>query len=294
MIKGKTVSLGVLSWKSPKTLEKTLISYKEQNLFSLFDENIVYFNQISDDDRELATKFSLKYEGSDDNLGFLGGMENLAKSMKSEYLLMLQNDCPIVEDFEEAKQQITKAIDLLDNGKIDIMRLRHRFKIGEGFNDVKNYLKYYPAREIDENFIVEDHPISKKDFKDSFRKVFLRFFRFIKKKHIIGRSIYIEKSPELLFPKYIKKYDDIFVVDSKVINFTEQSFLIKKDFLMYLIKYIKEHPKNRTLNGFQVPEIILNSHWWRSQHFKIGVGKGLFTHNRFDGSFRKTHRAYGL
>ncbi len=292
MINNKTISLGILSWRSPQTLEKTLKSYEAQNLFSLFDENIIYFNQISEEDKKIADKFNLKYYGDEKNLGFLGGMENLAKSMKSKYLLMLQNDCPIVEDFEETKRQITEAIQLLDNNKIDIMRLRHRFKVGEGFLDVNNYLKYYPAKKIDENFIAEEYSIPQKNFKDNFIKTILRIFRPFKKKQIIGRSVYIEESPDLLFPKYIKKYKDIFIIDSMVINFTEQSFLIKKDFLIYLINYIKKHPKNRTLNGFQVPEIILNSFWWRHQHFKIGVGKGLFTHNRFDGSFRKNHKAY--
>ncbi len=292
MINNKTISLGILSWKSPKTLEKTLTSYEKQNLFSLFDENIIYFNQISENDKKIAKKFNLQYYGNKENLGFLGGMENLAKSMKCEYLLMLQNDCPIVEDFKEAEKQITEAIQILEDNKINIMRLRHRFKVGEGFNDVENYLKYYPAVKIDKNFIEEEYSILQKNFKNNFKKNILRILRPFKKKQVIGRSIYIEESPDLLFPKYIKKYKDIFIVDSAVINFTEQSFLVKKDFLMYLINYIKKHPKKRTLNGFQVPEIILNCFWWRHQHFKIGVGKGLFTHNRFDGSFRKNHIAY--
>ena len=56
--------------------------------------------------------------------------------------------------------------------------------------------------------------------------------------------------------------------------------------MLELLDWAKAHPKRRTLNGFQVLEINLNSPWWRAQHFKVAVGEGLFTHARLDGGFR--------
>ncbi|MDR1498803.1 MAG: hypothetical protein LBS34_00755 [Rickettsiales bacterium] len=283
MIKNRTVSLGILSWKSHITLRKTLETYKRNDLFSLFDQNVIYFNEISDDDIKIANEFGLEYRGTSKNLGILGGTEELAKNMRSEYLLLLQNDCVLV-DGEDIRGQLERGIDMLSSEKVDIMRLRHRFFVGEGFSDVSNYLRYYPIRKIDENCVKERYSITDKDFKYSFKKVLRGIFRPYKKKRMIGRSVYVEKDPDQLFPKYIKKEDDVFIVDSAVINYTDQSPLIKKDFLLnVLFKYCHEHPKKtRTINGMQVQETILNSRWWRKQHYKIGVCRGLFSHERFD------------
>ena len=260
------ISLAILSWKAHDTIRKTLNSYNKENLLSLFDESFIYFNQISEEDKQLAKEYNIDYKGNPENLGFSGGLKNMILEAKNDYVLVLQNDCNLVENFEECKKQLDIALKLLQENKIDIMRLRHRFNVGEGFSDVYKYT----------NNLLR----------------FLRFFNFKTRRVMRGRSVYIEKHPELLFPEVIKKENDIFIVDSSVINFTEQSFLISKKFMLELFDYIEKHPKKRGLKGFQVPEIILNCKWWRKQHFKIGVGKGLFSHNRFDDSFRKTHQHY--
>ena len=260
------------------------------NLFNLFNENFIYFNEISDLDKKIAKKYNIDFKGCKNNLGFYGGLKNVIFEAKNEYVLVLQNDCNLVENIFECNKQISKAIQLLQNNTINIMRLRSRFNVGEGFSDVYKYLKYYKLNEPDTEFFkynnINDYNIYNKTR-------FFRCLRFLKKRQMIGRSLYIEKYPEKLFPKYIKKVDDeIFIVDSSVINFTEQSFLISKSFFNILMQYIDNHLNNRTLHGFQVSEIILNCNWWRKQHFKIGVGKGLFSHNRYDDSFRKTHQYY--
>ncbi|MDR0423009.1 MAG: hypothetical protein LBH46_00275, partial [Rickettsiales bacterium] len=44
------ISFGILSWKSHNTLIRTLKNYKENGLFSYFGQNLVFFNEISDED----------------------------------------------------------------------------------------------------------------------------------------------------------------------------------------------------------------------------------------------------
>ena len=100
---------------------------------------------------------------------------------------------------------------------------------------------------------------------------------------MMGRGLYIEKWPERLFPKYIwKTGDGMYIVDSKVINWTNQSILTTKRFFLQMLDYADQHPRSRTVNGFQDMEKPLNCRWWRRQHFKIGVSDGLFTHQRLD------------
>ena len=46
------ISLAILSWKAHDTIRKTLNSYNKENLLSLFDESFIYFNQISEEDKQ--------------------------------------------------------------------------------------------------------------------------------------------------------------------------------------------------------------------------------------------------
>lgn len=291
MINGKKIGLGILSYRAHQTLKKTLSSLEQHNAFSFFDDSVIYFNDFCDRDREIADDFSLRAVGGP-NLGF-SAQEQLAEHLDADYIVLIQNDCPLVEDLPELKKQLTKAVELLEASQIDIMRLRHQWLVGEGFWDVAKYTRFYNVACVNNKFIAKEHGLDGVDIKNSFIKYIKKYFRPLKARRLIGRSVYIEQFPEKLFPKFIKKIDDVFIVDSQCIDYTEQSFLIHKDFFLNTIcKYINENPKKRTLHGFQVPEIILNCLWWRRQHFKIGVCKGLFTHNRFDDSFRKGHTAY--
>lgn len=264
-------SVGILSWKAHETIRKTLTSYETNRLRACFDEAVIHFNSRSAEDDAIAQAFGWTAAGDERNLGLLEGTEQLARDMSGEVLLMLQNDCPVCVPEAEMAAYLREAKELIISGKADIVRCRHRWNVGEGFSDCFNYQKYY-------------QPGGKRTLKG--------WLRPLKAIRMIGRSPYVEQHPETIFPKYIRREGNFLIVDSAVINFTDQPFLIRKDFLLELCSYAKAHPKKRTLNGFQVLELNLNCRWWRKQHYRIAVGEGCFTHNRFDDSFRAGHTAF--
>jgi hypothetical protein len=291
MINGKKMGLGILSYKAHDTLKKTLSSLEQQNARSFFDDSVIYFNDFCDQDKEIADAFSYRAVGGP-NIGFTA-QQQLAEHIDADYIVLIQNDCPLIETFSELEKQLTTAVELIEAGQIDLMRLRHQWHVGEGFCDVVKYARFYNVSAVNEAFIAKEHGLDEEGLKHSLIKYFKKYIRPLKARRLIGRSVYIEKSPEKRFPKYIQKTGYVLIVDSECIDYTEQSFLIQKDFFLNILcKFINENPKKRTLHGFQVPEIILNCFWWRKKHFKIGVCKGLFTHNRFDDSFRKNHPFY--
>lgn len=264
-------SVGILSWKAHETLRKTLSAHTVADLRSNFDEAVIHFNSRTEADDAIANEFGWTAAGDERNLGLLEGTEQLARDMSGDILLMLQNDCPVCVSKEETATYLREGVELIRSGKADIVRCRHRWNVGQGFSDCKNYLKcYFPGG----------------------KKTLFGWLRPFKAKRMIGRSPYVEQDPDRLFPKYIKREGNFLIVDSEVINFTDQPFLIRKDFLLELCQYAKEHPKKRTLNGFQVLELNLNCSWWRNKHYRIAIGEGCFTHNRFDDSFRMDHEAY--
>ncbi|MDR2526766.1 MAG: hypothetical protein LBC92_02750 [Rickettsiales bacterium] len=276
------ISLGILNWKSIDVLVKTLDNYKEHDLFSLFGQNLIYFNSISNLDIEIANKYNLEYAGTNENLGIFYGTNALVENLKNDYILLLQNDNPIANS-SNIVDIINESLNLLQNKKCDIIRLRHRWNVGEKFQHVRKYLKFYNPREIDKRFIENQHEggVENKLLNNKLIKFLRRNIRFLKSKNISGGSIYIEKEPEKLFPKFIQKDGNFFIADSFVMNYTDQPILMSKSFYLYLSEYAKKHHSNRTINGLQCIEIILNCRWWQKKHFKIGIhDEGIFTHKR--------------
>ncbi len=263
------LSVGVLSYRAPETLARTMESYREGGLAECADECCVFFNAMTHADEEQCARYGWRCAGSPENLGLLGGMDALARTLTGDYLLMLQNDCPLVADAPFTHRYLAEATALLASGQADIVRCRSRAHPGQGFADGKKFARYYGA---------------------GLRPALRRLLRPLKARRVIGRAPYAIADAERRFPAYIERKGDFLIVDSSVINFTDQPFLISRPLMLRLLDWAKAHPKKRTLNGFQVMEINLNSRWWRAQHFKIAVGEGIFTHARLDGGFRAAAR----
>ncbi len=287
----KTVGIGVLSWKAYQTLIKSLESYPQAFLDS-FDERIIYFSDISAEDKEIAKTFGWDYAGGA-NEGIAGGMKRLAETMTTDYILLLQNDNPLCEDTAFAINHIQQAVEILDKGQADLARMRHRWKVGEGFADVTKYLKYYDVQHVSENYIADEHDntsLKPRPFKKTARRLLKPIYGL----GFHGRSVFIENDPAIIYPDVIARCNDFYKLDSSVIDFTDQCLLISRDaWLNIFMPYVEANPvSTRSSNGFQAPELSINKgSWWRDNHFKILQGQGVFTHTRHDGSFRKNHHS---
>ena len=288
-LKDVTIGVGILSWKSHKTLEKSLQSYEKVGFKNLFDEVKIIFQEISTEDKELAEKYGYDYVGTENNLGIQHGHKLIHDNLSTDYVIVLENDNPVIVDSKTLKYRVLNSLEHLESEKIDVMRLRHRWNFGEGFS-LEKYTEYYDVQKLHEKYSSDSISTS---FMSSLMKTIKRFFRPEKAKRIAGYSLYFEKEPEKIFPSFIKKIDEeIFSVDSSILTWTNQSAFLKRKFYGELIDYAYSNPSSRTSNSFQDLEKPLNVKWWRDQNFKVGVCEGLFTHNRFDDSWRKTHHAY--
>ena len=284
----KKIGVGVLSWKAHQTLEKSLQSYRDNGFLDMFDSKLIYFSDMVDADEAIAKKYGWDYAGGP-NKGIAYGMKMMAEYLDTDYILLLQNDNPIVEDAEFAKKHIKEAVNLIETGKADMARMRHRWRVGEGFADVEKYLRYYNARSPSPQFIPTEHDLDSHPH-TAWHRFINHILRPSNAQRFRGRSVFIEDHPETLYPDHIQREGDFLIIDSSVIDFTDQCLLISRQmWLDILIPYVESHPSGRLPNGFQAPEICINGKWWREQHFKILQGQGVFTHDRKDGSFRPEH-----
>ena len=257
-----TLSVGVLSHHAHETLARTLASYEKGALVSCAQEACLFFNEQTEDDMRFARRYpGWRCAGASANLGILGGTDALARMMTGEYLLMLQNDCPLVADATFTSRYLAEALDLLASGRAHVVRCRSRACPGQGFADKKKFERFYG---------------------DGWRPFLRRVFRPIKARRAIGRAPYAIPDADSHFPSYITRYGNFLIVDSEVINFTDQPFLISHSLMIALLDWAKDHPRGRP----QALEVCLNASWWRDRHFKVAVGEGLFTHARIKGAIQ--------
>ena len=258
-----TLSIGVLSYHAHETLGRTLSSYDKGMLTSNADDAYIFFNEMTDSDVQFARRYPRwRSAGSTANLGIMGGTDAMARRMTGDYLLMLQNDCPLVADAASTRRYLAAAMDLLVSGEADMVRCRSRTFPGQGFADEKKFNRFYGG---------------------GWCPFLRRMLRPSKARRMIGRAPYVIPDADSRFPEYIKRHGEFLVVDSEVINFTDQPFLISRKLMLELLDWAKAHPRGSQPPSRQALEICLNAPWWRERHFKVAVGEGLFTHARIGG-----------
>ncbi len=124
------ITLAILSWGAHKTLLNTLKSYDESKLLNMVNEKLIYFQEISPEDIEIAKAYGFDYEGNSRNIGISGGYSNLLNRATNENFLFLENDWECIEPPNTVAEQIGMAAGLLDSGVVDLVRLRHRRQPG--------------------------------------------------------------------------------------------------------------------------------------------------------------------
>jgi len=116
-------TLAVLSWGAHQTLENTLNSYQKYGLDKLADQRVIFFQEISSEDMQIADKYNYEYLGSSTNLGIPGGYRALVSYATQENFLFLENDWELIE----VPARIIHHGQLwLLSPEIDVVRLRHR------------------------------------------------------------------------------------------------------------------------------------------------------------------------
>lgn len=274
-----SIGVAILSWKSPKTVRNTLESYLNTKFLDMVDDSVLCFQEVSKEDIELAESVGIRYVATDTNKGIQGAFRLGYESLDTDYILILENDCSIVGNQDFIRSQLTEALKLLDADVVDLVRLRSRFNPGFGGDRaVRMYTRFFNVTKPHENFNFHESI----DNSLSFIKWMRRTFRPDKARRWSGRSVYVEKHPEKLFPKFISAYENALIVDSHILPWTNQPTLVSRKFFGSLLEFADKNPRSRTVNGFQDLEKPLNCKWWRDSKFRIGIIDGMFTHNRLD------------
>ncbi|HEX7868997.1 MAG TPA: hypothetical protein VF455_02695 [Chryseobacterium sp.] len=234
------LSICILSWNNLVSLKNILKSYKSNGLLNLSDDVVILFQKASIEDQELARKYNLKYIALEENIGIGKGFIRLAENARYENILFLENDWELVENQHLVNLRLKSGMELLKKG-YDVIRYRSREKPGYPLYSIT-----YKGRELE--YFDDWHQCTSP--------------------HLLESLHWLDPAAE--FPDKIQKEGEYFITTSRWANWTNNPFLIKKDF------YLK------TMNQFAGDSVSFERNiaaWWSQQNFKIAQGEGLFMHN---------------
>jgi len=235
------ISIGILAWNSGQTLVNILESYYNNGLLDMVTDTTILFQEISEEDKQIANHFGVKYIGLNENIGIGKAFIQLAQNSQTGNILLLEHDWLLIENEPTTYLRLKSGLELLDEGFTSV-KYRHRQNPGHPlFSE-----NAYKGREL-EHF---DSIIG------------------LTSPHLLD-SIHWLNTPELNFPDKIQKQDNYFTTTSRWSNWTNNPCLFKKQFYIdTVLPFMGE--------GIELEDKI--SGWWARQEYKIAHGEGLFTH----------------
>jgi hypothetical protein len=254
-----TLGLGVLSWGRLDRLRASLESYRAEDLFALFDEALVFLPELTADGAALADEFELPYEGSAANLGMLGGYKALAAGLTSDVVLLLANDCPLVEPRAEAERQLALACRAVAGRAVAAFRMRSVAQPGEPYPELAAYRRLHGS---------------------GLASTLRRALHPNEARRLAGLSVHVDPAPERRFPDLIARTDECWLsVAAEGLPWTNQAVMVRRDFYMdVIVAEAEAAPTRPRINGFPTIEAEWNSPRWRGSGWRVGIGRGLFSH----------------
>lgn len=236
-------TLGVLTWGSPKTLSNTLRSYEESGLLSLTDDVILFAQEYTQTDLDIAQEFGItNIICSSVNVGIGKAFATITENAKYQNVLVCENDWVALGGKDYIRQQIEYSIYFLVTGEADGCRLRHKYEPGDPL-----YTRQYIGKE----HTLPTH---------------------------IGDAHHWTTYPDITFPGIFKKItsDDepaFYQISSKHCCFTNNPVMYRRDFYLdYVSKFDN--------GGISLEGRIQQD--WEQKDFKVVVGDGIFSHYRID------------
>jgi hypothetical protein len=234
------ISIGILSWHSGQVLVDTLTTYYNNGLFNIANDITILFQEITEQDVEIATHFGLKFIGLKENIGIGKAFIKLTENSQTENVLVLEHDWNLIEDEKTTYERLQSGIELLNND-INVVRYRHRKDPGNphfSFRHIGNELDYYDSE------IQCTSP------------------------HLLDSVHWL--NPKERFPEYIDQRGEYFLASSRYGNWTNNPCLYKKQFYLDIVTPFAG-------DGISLEGNI--SKWWAQQQYKVAHGEGLFKHN---------------
>ncbi len=137
-------SIGILTWKSYDTLRNTLESYRNNGLLQLTDDIILFAQEATAQDAELAAEFGINTViAKSKNVGIGPAFNEMFERAQYDKVMILENDWVLIEDKATTEKVIKQTVEVLGD-VVHFARLRHVKQPGDPL-----YTRQFAGREMD-------------------------------------------------------------------------------------------------------------------------------------------------
>jgi len=260
----KDITLGILAWKSPKTVANTLESYKKNGLLKMVHP-VIFFQERTPELDALAASYGITdVLGTSENVGILRAfmqlIEHAETKVKTKYFMFAECDFELVNDKARTESVLKECIKLMTEKGVDLVRLRDRKNPGEPIGS-RMWINVPDEK-------LQDHPMDQ------------GFPHKIE-------SLYFFHEPEKKFPgvfEIIEYKDKWYKCDSKHSWWSNHVFITTVEFLKKKVFPVLHGrpgvgPDGKDDDLFAKMENYLIQHL---HGYTVAGGPGLFKHNRLD------------
>jgi len=272
-----SIGLGVLTWKAHATLRATVATWAEGRLFGHFDRSVAYFQERTPEDDAVAEALGLNPVGTARNVGIARGMAGIADALETDWVLFLENDCPLVASADDVTETLGQVRADIAAHDLKVVRLRSRTDPGGVISRRRKYVEVFGVKDP-----LPDLPQRHR------RRPFpqnLLLGLAMGGDRLRGAALYAEQDPVAAQPKALRRSETgNFLSDSRFLNWTNQSILVERRFFLdVMMQRFETRPDKRSRSGRRSLEPTANHAWWYRMAVPIGIADpGLFTHRRLD------------
>jgi len=128
------ISICYLSWKKTDIFEKTLKSHLDHGLFDIIapENRIIFFQETSRRDIELADRYNCKYIASPSNIGILQAYVMLVQNCNTKYFIFCENDFLLNQNNENFNihKTMEDCVELLNENQYAQIKLSNTLNPG--------------------------------------------------------------------------------------------------------------------------------------------------------------------
>jgi len=242
-----SISLGLLSYNAPNTLNQTLQTYKDSGLLDISNDVFAILQKSDKQEEEVKVceKYNIRYIKMPDNGRMSSGFKAIYENANNEIIVFLENDFVNYSTKQESIDFFNNSINFIKNNQINLVRARSRKNAG-----LPNFgFEVFNKQPIDNNIYLSE-------------------------------CIFWIDDPETVYPINIKRItplignDKWYLSSSKHCNWTNNAFVTSKAFF-------KDAILPHLGDSLNIEDTFTSI--WAQQNHKCVYGPGLFTHFRLDG-----------
>ena len=244
------ISLGLLSYNAPDTLNQTLQTYKDSGLLDISNDVFAILQKSDKQDEEVKVceNYNIRFIKMPDNGKMASGFKAIYENANNEIVVFLENDFVNYSTKQESINFFKNSINFIENQNIDLIRARNRKNAGEPNNGIPMF-KHIPQDEFKNNVYLSE-------------------------------CVYWIDDPEIIYPDKISRIkpligdDKWYFSSSKSCGWTNNAFVTSK-------KFFKEAVLPHLSGSDNIEDSFTGI--WVQQNYNCVFGPGLFTHYRLDG-----------